>query len=105
MNLMQSQQQRLNYETLELISSTSSASQSQRSHLARALQNWFSQVGRFLQTLVILDANPRIWQRCDRAGNTWWTLYDPVTQRFYQFSSESEVRMWLDEQFIQRSGW
>ncbi|MBE9126518.1 MULTISPECIES: hypothetical protein [unclassified Coleofasciculus] len=40
---------------------------------------------------------PRIWQSRDRFGKTCWHGYDPVTGRSVSRSSESEMRIWLEE--------
>jgi hypothetical protein len=33
----------------------------------------------------------------DRLGQTLWSVYDRETQQRYRFSSEDELRVWLDE--------
>jgi len=42
---------------------------------------------------------PRIWQECDRFGNIWWYVYDPISRRSIQLPSEQEVRRWLEKRF------
>lgn len=42
---------------------------------------------------------PQIWQRSDRAGYTWWHVYDPITGRTAQLESEEAVQIWLEERF------
>ncbi|WAL61583.1 hypothetical protein [Thermocoleostomius sinensis] len=42
---------------------------------------------------------PQIRQHIDRAGFTYWQVYDPQTDRSQQFDSETEVRQWLDRRY------
>lgn len=37
----------------------------------------------------------------DRSGQTLWSVYDRETQQRYRFSSEDELRVWLDERHHQ----
>lgn len=55
---------------------------------SRNLSNWLSG-----------NSEPRIWQSKDRKGNISWHIYDPVTAQSSQFSSEAEVRAWIDGQY------
>ena len=41
----------------------------------------------------------KVWQKCDRFGNSYWQVYNPKTRHFTCFGSESEVRSWLEQQF------
>ncbi|MGJ3249178.1 MAG: hypothetical protein ACFE0I_24275 [Elainellaceae cyanobacterium] len=102
---MKTHQQWLDYQALELIPPDEEKSTRLWHRWLAALSSWWSYGINRLEALIILDAQPRIWQKTDRHGNTWWSIYDPMTRRFYQFSSEHDVRVWLDEHFIQRSDW
>jgi hypothetical protein len=51
--------------------------------------------------LLTGDSEIRIWQRCDRAGNIVWYVYNPATEQSAQFSSEQEVRVWLDQHYYE----
>ena len=44
-------------------------------------------------------AEPRIWQRHDRQGHLWFEVYEPHSHQRLCFSSEQEVRNWLDRRF------
>lgn len=39
---------------------------------------------------------PKIKQKCDRSGNIYWQIYDPVSGYCFSLGSEQEVRAWLD---------
>jgi hypothetical protein len=43
---------------------------------------------------------PRVWQRT-RHGQLTWFAHDPVTNRTRQFSSEQEVRLWLEKRYYE----
>lgn len=45
------------------------------------------------------SSEPKIQQRRDRIGQTIWFVYDPVSGQNSRFTSESEVRAWLDERY------
>ena len=42
---------------------------------------------------------PKISQKCDRKGNIYWQIYDPVTRQYTSFASEKEVRIWLEKRY------
>ena len=42
---------------------------------------------------------PKIWQKRDRYGNFYWVVYDPTTGHSSYFSSEQEVRIWLEQRY------
>ena len=42
---------------------------------------------------------PKIWQKRDRYGNSYWVVYDPTTGHSSCFSSEQEVRVWLEQRY------
>jgi hypothetical protein len=51
-----------------------------------------------LSRIVIINDNLQIWQKRDRFGNTYWQVYNPRTRQFTSFASETEVRMWIEQQ-------
>jgi hypothetical protein len=54
-----------------------------------------------LSVLNTLSANeePQIKQQCDRSGEIFWRVYDPITGESARFNSELEVRFWLDQRY------
>lgn len=48
------------------------------------------------------SSEPRVWQKRDRFGQIYWQVYDPIRDRSARFSSEQEVRQWLEENFYIR---
>jgi hypothetical protein len=42
---------------------------------------------------------PIVSQGRDRSGQIYWRVYDPVSDRSIRFSSEQEVRQWLEQRF------
>lgn len=49
--------------------------------------------------LSLLSNESRIWQRRDRFGKLYWRIYDPSSDRSITFTSEQEIRKWLDQRF------
>lgn len=55
--------------------------------------NWLGQY------LIKLKTEPQIRRKCDRYGNSYWQIFNPVSGKFTLFGSEKEVRVWLEEHF------
>jgi hypothetical protein len=55
----------------------------------------------FLLKTFAPTAEPQIYQKRDRSGNTYFKVYDPVTHRSNVFKTEQEVRVWLDQRHYQ----
>jgi hypothetical protein len=71
-------------------------------------QNWkirlprssaFKKVVQRLRESFIGSNELRIWQSCDRFGNTWWHVYDPVTGKHSSVASEEELRIWIEKRY------
>ncbi|WP_242728896.1 hypothetical protein [Microcoleus vaginatus] len=43
----------------------------------------------------------RIWQACDRYGNTWWHSCDRATGRSTCVATDDEMRAWSDRRYCQ----
>lgn len=59
-----------------------------------------------MKVLILLLASfcskanePKISSRKNNYGNVYFRVYDPQTKRNSNFSSEQEVRMWLDNRY------
>lgn len=63
-------------------------------NLAKSIDNW-------RKNLIDFDPNyePKISERKDRYGNTYFRIYDPINDRFIYLNSEEEVRYWLDKRY------
>ena len=44
-------------------------------------------------------AEPKVSEKKDRYGNTYYRVYDPQRDRYLDFNSEDEVRWWLDKRY------
>ena len=62
-----------------------------------SLKKIASQLGQSFINYLTRSPEPQVCQKSDRAGNTWWSVYDPNTGGSSNLSSEMEVRMWLEE--------
>ncbi len=85
---MQTFEQRFQYEKLELL-----APQRPHHNLVRATLHRFQE---FVLNLATLDQDPKIVVARDRTGRQYWRAFDPTTQYADTFSSEDEVRVWLE---------
>jgi hypothetical protein len=57
--------------------------------MAQAIGNWFN-----------TSPEPRIRHKY-QAGQSYWQVYDPTTQRSERFATEQEVRVWLEQRYNQ----
>lgn len=57
----------------------------------------------FWSKLINNRTEPQVWHKRDRAGNTYWQVFDPVTGYFTYFSSEQEVRIWIEERYYRHA--
>ena len=60
------------------------------------LKQLFAKIIRFLSS----NSEPRIEFKRDRLGNHFWRVYDPNTNQSATFSSELEVRIWLEQRYV-----
>ena len=58
--------------------------------------NFLKRIGRYL---IANRIEPHVKSISDRQGNNYWQVYDPVSNCNYSFSSEKEVRAWLDTRY------
>ncbi len=42
---------------------------------------------------------PQVWQKCDRHGNVFYHVYDPISQTSACLESEQAVRIWLESRY------
>lgn len=48
---------------------------------------------------TLRSREPKIWEKRDRNGNSYWVAYNPANNCTTTFSSEQGVRVWLDERY------
>jgi hypothetical protein len=69
----------------------------------RSIQNNLLAKGKaivaYLIKLAAGSSEPQISEHSDRQGNIFWRVYDPISQTSARFSSEMEVRIWLDQRY------
>lgn len=58
-------------------------------------------IGKVCASFFVGDPEPRIWKIMRADGTTHWRVYDPRSDRRHTFSSEAEVRGWLDRRYYQ----
>lgn len=60
-------------------------------------QRW----GHTLFRYFLGSQEPRIVTKVDRDGQPIYEVYDPIDRRHHTFSSEHDVRVWLEERYYQ----
>lgn len=62
---------------------------------ATAPDAWISRLAK----LACGTSEPVIQRRHDRQGYPYYQVYDPVSRQHYLFTTESEVRSWLERRY------
>ncbi|MEG5065021.1 hypothetical protein QUB33_15495 [Microcoleus sp. B3-A4] len=60
-----------------------------------------NQIRQFWLYLISGEDELRIWQACDRYGNTWWHGCDRATGRSTCVATDDEMRAWIDRRYCQ----
>lgn len=68
-------------------------------HPTNRLKSALNQFGTALLKLFDQSQEPRISKRFDRWGNIYFSAYDPVDRTYYVFTSEPEIRIWLEQRY------
>lgn len=88
---MQTVEQRFQYQKLELIAPKPS--------FKARVGAMLSALPELILGLGTTSQEPQISQRRDRAGQLQWRVYDPMSGQSSQFSSENDVRIWLENRY------
>ncbi len=67
----------------------------------RSIFSAINQVWQGLLAAVSGENEVRIWQTCDRNGNTWWHGCDRATGRYTCAATDDEIRAWIDRRYCQ----
>ena len=59
------------------------------------------QIGQSLLHYFCGSMDPRILTKRDRQGNDYFVVHDSCSQEHHTFSSEAELRVWLDKRYYQ----
>lgn len=86
--------QRIIDQELELISDSQPTTRKNK-----LLLKWLGKVWQVLVMLMTQEPEIRIWQSCDRAGNTWWHIYNPATDESASLLSEEELIDWIEQSY------
>ncbi len=72
----------------------------QPSQGGKTLALTLKQLGNRAMRFFTGQTEPRVWQRT-RQGQLTWFAHDPITNRTRQFSSEQDVRLWLEKRYYE----
>jgi hypothetical protein len=64
-----------------------------------AAPSWLGRIWSFVVDTLKKSSELQIREMTDRAGNTWWNVYDPTTGRSAWLDSEDEVRIWIEKNY------
>ena len=65
-------------------------------NIITSIGNLFKNIGR---NLVTQKNEPQIKQKCDRYGNLYWQVKDFATNKTYEFDSDRDVRVWIENRY------
>jgi len=60
--------------------------------LSRVCQN-------LVQTTFNQNDEIKVWQKTDRFGNSYWSVYDPKSGHSAHFGTEQEVMSWIETHY------
>ncbi|MEG3838224.1 MULTISPECIES: hypothetical protein [unclassified Microcoleus] len=86
--------------SIQIFSMTDRANPSEK-HKGLSLFLAIKKIGQFLLYLISSEDELRIWQTCDRYGNTWWHGCDRATGRSTCVATDDEMRAWIDRRYCQ----
>lgn len=86
--------QSMNYQELELVTHSDPDEKRNSGFVSNLNRIWH----KIVQSIV--ESNePRLYSRKNRCGSPYWEIHDPIIGRRVFFSSEAEVRDWLDRRY------
>jgi hypothetical protein len=59
--------------------------------------SWFSRTWNYLMHHLLRGNEPRIWQKRNAAGDIFYGAYDPDSGQLAHFTSDTELRIWLEQ--------
>ena len=72
-------------------------------HTLQRVPHWVGQRVQRVLTAVAGSSDPivqhHVWKGGDRHGQSYYTIYDPITRQRTQCASETEVRAWLEQRY------
>ncbi|MGP1384831.1 MAG: hypothetical protein ACTS2F_14795 [Thainema sp.] len=87
--------------TSHLASGATSENAARNQQAAHWLTAVLKQVKAAISKLFDQSQEPRITKRVDRWGNLYFSVYDPIDRSFRVFTSEQEIRIWLEQRYYQ----
>jgi len=87
--------QLLEPQNLEVLPSSRFSTQSKSGFAAKLVLLWNGIVSSMIEFANSVD-EPEIHSRRNKSGNAYWVIYDPLLEQRRFFSSEAEVRNYLD---------
>ena len=71
----------------------------ERSLMQRFLSKSIHVLGRFIRSSLIYSSDPKVVWKRDRQGLVYLQAYDPRTNSYHYFSSEQDVRIWIEQRY------
>lgn len=84
----------INSQELDTLTESNKSSKRISINLPSLEQLWNSLLDAFARS-----SEPRIYQKRTHDGKFYFKVYDPVARQTNTFSSETEVRIWLDQRY------
>ena len=73
------------------------ASPTIKNKIKTALVTIAQTVAQIVHNQVIQGTEPVLSEHCDKNGKRYYRVYDPLHEKIHYFTTENEVRIWLDQ--------
>jgi hypothetical protein len=87
--------QLLEPQSLEIVTPSRSNPQSKSGFAAKLILIWHGIISSIIEFVNSAD-EPEVHSQRNKFGNVYWVIYDPLSRQRMFFSSEAEVRNYLD---------
>lgn len=88
-----------NFNSREISQSTSNLI-SKSALIKSKAQSALEHIRKHLLNALSGNSEVQIQQVHDRSGKAYWKVYDPATGYYNSLSSETEVRIWLEQRYF-----
>lgn len=92
---MKSSSKCLEYQSLDSLSFLSTEPKKSQSKFWMILQKLRQSLNNYFN----LSLEIRVWQKCDRYGQIWWSAYNPKTQQSVHHIGEEQMRDWIEQSY------
>jgi hypothetical protein len=72
---------------------------SQNVGIGQRLKGLMGKFREAIATWIVQSSDLKVSERCDRYGNLYYQVYDPLNRTSASFGCEAEIRAWLEQRY------